>query len=127
MVAKKKQTVNKRTKTRVKNMQKILICLADSRARGQEFMWMRSIARHTNINLGTVSWIIYRHLAPDYIEFPEADPLIEQGLKIRPIRLKDDIYDQLLEKGVVSEPKPDISEPEMVQVTREEFFNPQEE
>jgi len=71
------------SKTTIRNRNKILKCLAESRAEGTEFLWLRSIARRTGVNLGTVNWIVYRYLYPDYIEFPHADELIEQGLKIR--------------------------------------------
>jgi len=90
-------------KTTIKNRNKILQCLAEGRARGQEFMWMRSISRETGINLGTVSWILYRYLHPDYVEFPGADSLIEQGLKIRPIRIKDEVFQKMTGQEIESE------------------------
>ena len=88
------------SKTTIKHMQRILKCLAEARAEGTAFLWIRGIARKTGINLGTVNWILYRYLYPDYVEFPEADALIEQGLKIRPIRLKDEVFERMVGKNV---------------------------
>jgi len=78
-----------------KDRDKILKCLAEAHAEGAPFLWVREISRRTKINLGTVTWILYRYLHPNYVEFPAADPLIEQGLKIKPIKLKDEIFEKM--------------------------------
>jgi hypothetical protein len=83
------------SKTTIRNRNKILKCLAEARAEGTEFLWLRSIARRTGINLGTVNWIVYRYLFPDFVEFPQTDELIEQGLRIRPIRLLDEVFEKM--------------------------------
>jgi len=86
--------MDKKTKL---NRDKMLTCLAEARAKeGMDFLWIREIVRRTGINMGTVTWILYRYLTPDYVEFPQADPLIEKGLKIRPIRLKDSIFNKMV-------------------------------
>jgi len=84
----------------------ILRTLAKARAEeGLEFLWLREITRRTELNMGTVSWILHRYLAPDYVEFPQVDALLERGLKIRPIKLKDRIYDQMVGKAPEKEEK----------------------
>lgn len=75
---------------------RILRCLAEAKAKGHEFLWIRELARRTGINMGTVNWILYRYLYPEYIEFPNVDPLLEKGLKIRPIKLKDSVFEQIV-------------------------------
>jgi len=78
----------------------ILRCMAKARAEeGLEFLWIREITRRTELNMGTVTWILYRYLTPDYVEFPEVDALLQKGLKIRPIKLKDNIYEQMIGKA----------------------------
>ncbi len=74
--------------------------MAKARAEdGLEFLWIREITRRTGLNMGTVTWVLYRYLTPDYVEFPEVDALLQKGLKIRPIKLKDNIYNQMIGKG----------------------------
>lgn len=78
---------------------KILRCLAKARAEeGLEFLWIREITRRTGLNMGTVVWILYRYLTPDYVDFPAVDALLQKGLKIRPVKLKDKIYEQMVGK-----------------------------
>jgi|TARA_Y100000310_G_scaffold342866_1_gene447957 hypothetical protein len=78
----------------------ILRTMAKARAEdGLEFLWIREITRRTGLNMGTVTWVLYRYLTPDYVEFPEVDALLQKGLKIRPIKLKDNIYNQMIGKG----------------------------
>ena len=91
----------RKMKAKTKNdRNKILRCLAKARAEeGLEFLWIREITRRTGLNMGTVTWILYRYLTPDYIEFPEVDALLQKGLKIRPIKLKDQIYEQMIGKA----------------------------
>jgi len=75
--------------------------MAKARAEeGLEFLWIREITRRTKLNMGTVTWVLYRYLTPDYVEFPEVDALLQKGLKIRPIKLKDKIYEQMIGKAV---------------------------
>lgn len=78
------------------NRDKILKCLAKARAEGNEFLWIREIARRTGINLGTVIWILDRYLYPDHIEYPATDDLLSKGLRIRPIRLKDSVFNKMV-------------------------------
>ena len=81
-----------------RNRDRILECLAKAKAEGTEFLWIREISRRTGINLGTVTWILYRYLYPTYVDFPHADPLIESGLKIRPVKLKDSVFNKMVGK-----------------------------
>lgn len=74
---------------------KLLNCLLNAKEQGVEFLWIRELSRRTGINLGTVNWILYRYLYPDYIDFPEVDALLEKGLKIRPVRIKESAYKKL--------------------------------
>jgi hypothetical protein len=34
----------------------------------------------------------------DKIEFQEVDPLIEKGLKIQPVTLKEDVYQEIIKR-----------------------------
>jgi hypothetical protein len=87
----------------------ILRTMAKARAEdGLEFLWLRELTRRTGLNMGTVGWVLHRYLSPDYIEFPEVDALIQHGLKIRPIKLKDKIYEQMIGKATKKEGKSEV-------------------
>ncbi|MFH1425049.1 MAG: hypothetical protein ABIG20_05295 [archaeon] len=86
--------------TTKKNFNRIVKCLYDAKKEGSEFLWVREIERRTQINMGTVVWILYRYLNPEYIDMPETDDLISKGLKIQPIKLKDSVFDKLAKDGL---------------------------
>lgn len=88
-------------KTTKQNFNKIIRCLFDARKEGTEFLWVRELERRTNINMGTVVWILYRYLNPVYVEMPEADDLIAKGLKIQPIRLRDEVFEKIESSGLI--------------------------
>lgn len=83
------------TKKTKKDRDRILECLAEAHADGIPFLWIREVARRTGINLGTVIWVMDRYLYPKYVEYPGAESLIERGLRIKPIKLKDSVFNRM--------------------------------
>jgi len=75
----------------------ILKTLAEAKLSGEGFLWIREISRRTKLNPATVTWSIHRYLS-DKVEFMSVDPLIEKGLKIQPIRIKEEALQEILKK-----------------------------
>ena len=67
---------------------KVLRVLEKQRTEGTGWTWVRRIARLTKLHPELVRRMIDGPLA-EAIEFADAEPLIGEGLRIRPIRLKE--------------------------------------
>lgn len=79
------------------HLKEIIRILAEAKGRGESFLWIRELSRRCKLNPATVTWCIHRYLLQE-IEFVEVEPLIEKGLKIQPIRIKEEIYQKLLKQ-----------------------------
>jgi len=69
---------------------KVFRVLEEQRSEGSGWTWVRRIARQAKLHHETVRRIIEGYLA-EAIEVGDAEPLIGEGLRIRPIRLKDGV------------------------------------
>ena len=69
---------------------KVLLALGKQRSEGSDWTWVRRIAKECGLHHETVRRIIEGYLA-EAIEVGDAEPLIGEGLRIRPIRLKDGV------------------------------------
>jgi len=87
--------MHKGTETKVKTLLKVLV---DAKSAGEGFLWTRELSRRTKMNPATISWITNRYLW-DKLEFMEVDPLIEKGLKIKPLTLKQEVYEEILKRN----------------------------
>jgi len=86
--------MQKKTEAHLKN---ILKALAEAKAAGEGFLWIRELSRRTKLNPATVTWCIHRYLW-DKIEFPDVDALLSKGLKIQPVTIKEEVYQELLKR-----------------------------
>ena len=86
--------MKKRTENHLKN---ILKALAEAKAAGEGFLWIRELSRRTKLNPATVTWCIHRYLW-DKLEFQDVDPLIAKGLKIMPVTLKEEVYQDIMKR-----------------------------
>ena len=86
--------MQKKTEEHLKN---ILKTLAEAKMAGEGFLWIREVSRRTKLNPATVTWCIHRYLW-DKIEFPETDSLLEKGLKIMPVALKEEVFQDLIKR-----------------------------
>jgi len=77
---------------KVKN---ILTVLAQAKKSGEGFLWIREVARRAKINPASAKWLI-EHYLWDQIEFMNVDPLLERGLKLKPLTLTENAYQQIL-------------------------------
>ena len=86
--------MQKKTEDHLKNILKVL---AEAKAAGEGFLWIREISRRTKLNPATVTWCIHRYLW-DKVEFQEVDALLERGLKIQPLAIKEDVYNEIMDR-----------------------------
>ena len=86
--------MQKKTENHLKNILKVL---AEAKTAGEGFLWIRELSRRTKLNPATVTWCIHRYLW-DKIEFQEVDALLAKGLKIQPVTIKEEVYQELLKR-----------------------------
>ena len=86
--------MQKHTEQHLKN---ILKALAEAKMAGEGFLWIRELSRRVKLNPASVTWCIHRYLW-DKIEFQEVDALIEKGLKIQPISIKEEVFKEIMNK-----------------------------
>lgn len=84
--------MQKHTEEHLKNILKVL---AEAKATGEGFLWIREVSRRCKLNPATVTWCIHRYLW-DKVEFQEVDALLERGLKIQPVTIKDEVFNEII-------------------------------
>jgi len=72
------------------DVMKVLKVLEKQRTEGSGWTWLRRIAKQSGLHPETVRRVVDRYLA-EAIEVADAEPLIGEGLRIRPIRLKEGV------------------------------------
>ena len=76
--------------TRREDIAKVLRVLEKQQAAGTGWTWVRRIAKQSSMHREAVRRIVDGYLA-EAIEVADAEPLIGEGLRIKPIRLKDGV------------------------------------
>ena len=66
---------------------KVLTVLLQAQREGTSWLWVREIARRTKLHPEVVRRVVDGYLS-NAIESAEVDPLLEKGLRIRPVMLK---------------------------------------
>lgn len=86
--------MQKGTENHLKN---ILKALAEAKAAGESFLWIRELSRRCELNPATVTWCIHRYLW-EKVELVETDSLLEKGLRLQPVRIRDDVFQEIMNK-----------------------------
>ncbi len=84
--------MQKQTESHLKN---ILKTLAEAKMAGEDFLWIRELSRRCKLNPATVTWCIHRYLW-EKVDLVDVDSLLSKGLKLQPLSLKDEVYQEIL-------------------------------